>query len=194
MANISSKLLEQVIGKDYALWCKVLKKHPNVLELLSYLEDSKKPKARLEQIKLAFEHGLNLEQVMVFAKPEFAIDQMEQIRIAFSHKLSTTQVRLLVQSNYSGPTMELIRLAFERGFTVEQVELVINRGTFNAYQLKQIRIGIERGLTPSQIFTLAKPYLSGEEMARYRHHFEITINGIMCQNDRLNQINGLISK
>ena len=47
---------------------------------------------QLEQIRLGFEHGLTMEQIEVYANPEFKWPQLREVRDGFESGLALEQI------------------------------------------------------------------------------------------------------
>ncbi len=62
-----------------------------------------------KQIEKGLEQGLTIEQVRLYAKPEFDSDQMREIREGFLKGLSTDQIKLYATTDFDGLQMGVLR-------------------------------------------------------------------------------------
>ena len=74
------------------------------------------------EICRGFRDGLTIEEVKVYAKPEFNKQQMKEIRRGFERGLSMEQVKIFVKPEINAKQMEKIRLDFQEGLTIEEVK------------------------------------------------------------------------
>ena len=93
-----------------------------------------------------------MEQVQLYAKPEFEKWQMAQIRKGFENGLSEEQVKFYAKPECEYWQMEEIRVGFQNGLTFEQVELYA-KPEFECLQMDRIRRELEDGLTFEEVMT-----------------------------------------
>ena len=66
---------------------------------------SQKEAVKDKQVREAFENGLTVEQVELFARPEFTKLKMYQLRLAFEKGLSIEQVKVIANPKFSSNKM-----------------------------------------------------------------------------------------
>ena len=69
---------------------------------------------QMEEIRLGFAHGLNIEQVELYAKHQFDNLQMKEIRLGFEAGLSDQQVRSYADPQIDADAMNHMRLVIDR--------------------------------------------------------------------------------
>ena len=82
---------------------------------------------QMRRIRAGFEHDLSMEQVSVYAKPEFTWDQMEQVFFGFIDRLSMEQVAVYAKPEFTREQMKQIREGFEQGLSMEEVSALIKK-------------------------------------------------------------------
>lgn len=86
----------------------------------------------MEEIRTGFEHGLTVEQVSVYAKPELTApsynygcdnrnNQMREIRLGLEHGISVEQAKVYANPEFKWPQMREVREGFESGLALEQI-------------------------------------------------------------------------
>lgn len=123
------------------------------------------------EILHGFESGLTLEQIKLYAKPEFSYHQMRQIRFGFENGLTNEQVSFYAKLKYDSSVMNEIREGFENGLDFIQVSFYIN-SDFTENQMREIRLGFQNKLTDKQITFYAKSIFDSMQMKEIRSGFE----------------------
>lgn len=108
---------------------------------------------QLEQIRLGFEHGLTMEQIEVYANPEFKWPQMREVREGFESGLALEQVGYYAKPEFTSLQMQEIRKGFAEGLSMEQVKAYADpRDDFE--KMAEIREGLKIGkyavISPSE--------------------------------------------
>lgn len=124
-----------------------------------------------EQILQAFYfEGLTIEQVKLFAVPEFSAKAMQSIIKCFHENLSLLEIKALAKPQYSYEQIDSMRDGFKKGLKLKEIKLFTKvKGYF---ELKQIESGFENGLTYEQVKFYAKPNMSSDQMRKIRKSFE----------------------
>lgn len=117
----------------------------------------------MEQIRTGFESGLSVEQVGVYAKPEFNEYQMREIRCGFNEGLSIEQVSVYAKPEFTCVQMSEIESGFKKGLSIEQISMYA-KPEFYDYQMNQICRGFKNGLSMEQVGMYAKPELSANQI------------------------------
>ena len=146
MANLSNELFEAMIYDSYEAWKSILQKNPQITQVLKCLECCGHLSERLREIRRGLEHDLTLEQIKIYARPEFDYSQMS-----------------------------CIRFGLEAGFTQEQLGKYA-RTEFSGNQMAQIAWGYRMCLTEEQISEYADPNLDADEMEdiRWKYMTQLT--------------------
>lgn len=117
----------------------------------------------MEQIRTGFESGLSVEQVGVYAKPEFNEYQMREIRCGFNEGLSIEQVSVYAKPEFTCVQMSEIESGFKKGLSIEQISMYA-KPEFYDYQMNQICRGFKNGLSMEQVSVYAKPEFNSNQM------------------------------
>lgn len=117
----------------------------------------------MEQIRTGFESGLSVEQVSVYAKPEFNEYQMREIRCGFNEGLSIEQVSVYAKPEFTCVQMSEIESGFKKGLSIEQISMYA-KPEFYDYQMNQICRGFKNGLSMEQVSVYAKPEFNSNQM------------------------------
>ena len=117
----------------------------------------------MEQIRTGFESGLSVEQVGVYAKPEFNEYQMREIRCGFNEGLSIEQVSVYAKPEFTCVQMSEIESGFKKGLSIEQISMYA-KPEFYDYQMNQICRGFKNGLSMEQVSVYAKPEFNTGQM------------------------------
>lgn len=126
---------------------------------------------QIEQILNAFYFaGLTIEQVKLFAVPEFSSEAMKMIIKCFNEKLFLSQIKTLAKPQYSHEQIDFMRDGFKKGLKLQEIQLFTKVKSF--FELEEIRSGFENGLTYEQVELYAKPNMSSDEMRKMRKSFE----------------------
>lgn len=157
MTNLSSDVLNAMVDDSYEAWKSILQCNPKIIQLLNYLEQCNHLSKRLKEIRLGLEHDLTLEQIKIYARPEFDFSQMKPIR-----------------------------LGLEAGFTTENINRYA-RSEFNGQQMMEICSGYVYGLSEEQISRYANPSLDAEQMSNIRWSYiaKLTKEQLQAYNDLL---------
>lgn len=121
MANLSNELFEAMIYDSYMAWKSILQSNPNITELLSCLEHCDNLSRRLKEIRLGLENDLTLEQIKIYARPEFDYSQMSSIRNGLQSGFILEQINRYARPEFSGGQMAQIYLGYRLGLTEEQI-------------------------------------------------------------------------
>lgn len=137
---------------------------------------------RRGEIREDFENGLTLEQVQMYAKPEFGYGQIVNIRRGLEGGLSKEQVQLYAKPEFGSWQMAQIRKGFENGLSDEQVQFYA-KPEFECWQMEEIRVGFQNGLTFEQVELYAKPEFNSLHMDRIRRGLEdgLTFEEVMTK-------------
>lgn len=117
----------------------------------------------MRKIRMGFESGFSMEQVSVYAKPEFDSYQMGVIRNGFENGLSMEQVSVYAKPEFNSNQMEVLKGGLEIGLSIEQVSSYANP-KFNDIQMYRIGEGYSAGLSTEQVNVYAKPEFNPDQM------------------------------
>ena len=118
----------------------------------------------MNQICRGFKNGLSMEQVSVYAKPEFNSNQMKLIEDGFRNKLSMEQVKAYAKPEFDPNQMwEIENGLDEYKLSIEQVGTYA-KPEFDFNQMFEIRRGFINGLSMEQVGMYAKPELSANQI------------------------------
>ena len=124
-----------------------------------------------EQILQAFYFAeMTIEQVKLFAVPEFSEKTMESIIKCFNENLFLSQIKALAKRQYSHEQIDFMRDGFKKGLKFKEIKLFTKVKGF--FELEEIQRGFENGLTYEQVAFYAKPDMSSDRMRKIRESFE----------------------
>ena len=90
----NEKLKKFMKGDNLEAWEKLLE-DTKINEFIQEISNmSFKSFSQLKQIRLGLENGLKIEQVKLYANPEFYAPRMEEIRVGLEHGLSDESIQL----------------------------------------------------------------------------------------------------
>lgn len=144
----------------------------------------------MAEIRKGFESGLSVEQVSVYAKPEFNEYQMRGIRRGFNEGLSIEQISVYAKPEFSCVQMSEIESGFKKGLSIEQISMYA-KPEFYDYQMYQIRKGFEKGLSIEQVDVYAKPEFDIKQMVIIVNGFKNGLSMEQMQEIRHGFINDL---
>lgn len=145
----------------------------------------------MSEIESGFKKGLSIEQISMYAKPEFYDYQMYQIRKGFEKGLSIEQVDVYAKPEFDIKQMVIIVNGFKNGLSMEQMQEIrhgfINdlsmeqvsvyaKPEFDSYQMGVIRNGFENGLSMEQVSVYAKPEFNSNQMEVLKGGLEIGLS------------------
>lgn len=119
--------------------------------------------SKKEEIKNGLKNGLSMEQISVYAKPEFNEYQMREIRCGFNEGLSIEQVSVYAKPEFTCVQMSEIESGFKKGLSIEQISMYA-KPEFYDYQMNQICRGLKNGLSMEQVSVYAKPEFNSNQM------------------------------
>jgi hypothetical protein len=119
-------------------------------------------KEQMAEILAGVKKGLNVAAYdNIYLRPE----QMKQIRLGMQKGIDPTPYSYpFVPAEY----MKEMRLAIQKGLDISLLAIRDNRCVFHPDQAREIRIGMEKGLSMSDIQLYARPYLHPEVMKEIR--------------------------
>ena len=118
----------------------------------------------MSEIESGFKKGLSIEQISMYAKPEFYDYQMNQICRGFKNGLSMEQVSVYAKPEFNSNQMKLIEDGFRNKLSMEQVKAYA-KPEFDPNQMWEIENGLdEYKLSIEQVGTYAKPELGVLQM------------------------------
>lgn len=117
----------------------------------------------MREIRCGFNEGLSIEQVSVYAKPEFTCVQMSEIESGFKKGLSIEQISMYAKPEFYDYQMNQICRGFKNGLSMEQVS-VYAKPEFNTGQMRLIEDGFRNKLSMEQVKTYAKPEFDSNQM------------------------------
>lgn len=122
----------------------------------------------MAEIRKGFERKLSLEQISIYAKPEFDYSAMEEIRVAFEEGLSIEKVSIFAKSEFNSSQMHTIRYAIKEGLDFDKLK-IFARPEFVSEQMRQICEGlVARKLTTEQVLLYAKTNYNSNQMLQIR--------------------------
>lgn len=121
MANLSNELFEAMIYDSYIAWKLILQSNPNITELLGCIEHCDNLSRRLKEIRLGLENDLTLEQIKIYARPEFDYSQMSVIRSGLASDFTQEQISRYARPEFSGRQMAQIFWGYRMGLTEDQI-------------------------------------------------------------------------
>ena len=95
-------------------------KHQHTIDVSCY-EGKSFDERQMQEISFGFEHGLDSEQIDVYAKPAFDRYQMCQIRVGYENGLSHEQVEVFADPKYNAAQICELRVASELGMSLEEI-------------------------------------------------------------------------
>ena len=128
---------------------------------------------KLIEIYNGLNDGLSLDEVKIYAKPEYTRPQMEEIRLLLEHnkiaevKLTDELIQFITNPDLSSTEMELVRICYERDISQNEIEELLNT-KFDAYQLKEIIHGLEHNLSLDEVKIYASLKYYPYQMAQIR--------------------------
>ena len=132
----------------------------------------------MSEIESGFKKGLSIEQISMYAKPEFYDYQMNQICRGFKNGLSMEQVSVYAKPEFNSNQMKLIEDGFRNKLSMEQVKAYA-KPEFDPNQMWEIENGLdEYKLSIEQVGTYAKPEFDFNQMFEIRRGF---INGLSME-------------
>ncbi len=111
--------------------------------------------AQQEEILIGIRSGLFLEQLNLYARPEYDYRQMQQIRFGLMKGLSTGLVAIYAKPEFEWRQMEQQRLGLKHGLAADQVKRYAKPG-FSWVQMQEIREGWERNLPEDEMARIWK--------------------------------------
>ena len=103
----------------------------------------------------------------------YSREELDEISLAIEHNLTVEQVAFMVKSSeetslkYDWQTMQLVRLCYEKGVEQKEIEELLNKN-FNKEQLDEILEGLKNDLTIEEIKAYANPLWSVDKMKAMR--------------------------
>lgn len=76
---------------------------------------------QMEEARLGFENGLNLEQVSLYYKPEYTWSQMDRAMEGFENGLTLEQVSFYYKPEFTWKQMLMAMEGFKNGLTQEEI-------------------------------------------------------------------------
>ena len=196
MAKVSKKIVKAMAGRNYSEWMDVLSDNADIVYHLECLKDCKDLEERLDIILDAICERLTIEQIKVFAKPEFTVNQMESIYQAFIEDCNIEYVLFLANPKIDYEIMDALIYAIKHGLNKEDLEYlvstkckknelkkladsiangmpkdkldIISNPEFNLSQIREICRGFELGLTIEQVKEYADPNIPSYNMLSMR--------------------------
>jgi len=150
MTNLSREVLNAMVDDSYEAWKSILQGNPNIIQLLSYLEQCNHLSKRLKEIRLGLEHNLTLEQIKIYAIPEFDFGQMKPIRLGLEADFTSEQIKRYARSEFTGQQMIEIYIGYLYGLSEEQICEYANPD-FDAEQMNEICWSYIVKLTKEQV-------------------------------------------
>lgn len=119
-------------------------------------------KEQMAEILAGVKKGINVAAYdNIYLRPE----QMKQIRLGMQKGIDPTPYSYpFVPAEY----MKEMRLAIQKGLDISLLAIRDNHCVFHPDQAREIRIGLEKGLSMSDIQLYARPYLHPEVMKEIR--------------------------
>ncbi len=134
---------------------------------------------QIGEIRWGFKKGLTVDQVALYAKPEFDYWQMVEIQLGFEYQLATEQLAIYAKPEFGAYQMRQIRLGLEDDLTIEQLAIYA-KPEFDHCQMREIRSALRDGLPMGQMELFAKPEFDFEQMrimwVSLRHEVTEVIN------------------
>lgn len=129
-------------------------------------------------LKDGLERGLSIEQVSSYANPKFDDFQMYRIGEGYGAGLSAEQVNVYAKPEFNSVQMKLIEDGFRNKLSMEQVKAYA-KPEFDSNQMWEIENGLdEYKLSIEQVGTYAKPEFDFDQMFEIRRGF---INGLSME-------------
>ena len=190
---------EMMMEEDY----KYMMKEDTTFELTKILHNYNIPQNEIEtllnenfnidqirEIEKGFKNGLSLENIKIYAKPEYYYEDMEQIRLLLEYnqtaevKLTDKQINFITNSNLNDYERQIIRLCYEKNIPQDKIEELLNEG-FYFDILTEIIEGLNHNLTIDQIKSYAFASINTHEMMLDR----LIIEGKLTQDDKFKILN-----
>lgn len=101
-------------------------------------------KDQLFEINLGHLLGLSVDQITLYARPEFQYTVMRHIKQALIEQLDIEKVKYMADPKFSYPQMILIKTAFDEGFTIDEVKSFSEDTSLTYAQMRDIYTDISR--------------------------------------------------
>ncbi|MEG1497409.1 MAG: hypothetical protein RR385_08550, partial [Clostridiales bacterium] len=124
----------------------------------------------MDRIRRGLENELLMEEVVVFANPQFTEKQMGELCFSYFIGLNINQVKIFAEPYFSPQQMREGRWGCKNGLTNQQVEFYMNK-KYHWYQMRQLRLAFEHEMDNKQIETFSSPLLTADEMWHKRWNF-----------------------
>ena len=157
------KLSEIMYSRDFHFWLNLIRNNSKLNEeffedILKILPQSKADAISvMKAIRAGFEYGLDIEQIKLYAKPDFNYKQMIQIMYGLKNGLNNKQICFYAKPEFDGIQMFEIRKGFEEGLSTKEIS-VYAKPEFWPDQMDFLKsVFKEKNLTIDQVELFADP-------------------------------------
>lgn len=132
---------------------------------------------QLMQIMQGLKDGLTLNEVKIYAKPNFNHFQMKELRTLLKYnqtretKLTEEQINFAANAKLKKYEIELIRVCYEKNIEQKEIKNLLNKN-LNEYQIEEVILCLKNNPTIDQIKFIANPKLPHYEMNFVKNCYE----------------------
>ena len=133
---------------------------------------------QFREIFIGCREGLTDEQIRLYARPEFTLNQMSEIRNAIEDKLSKDQILLFAKPEISWFQMSLCKSCIKNNVPMNKIQLILDPN-YDDTQAGMVYEGVMMGFSIEQIQKYTNPKLSIIEMQKIKSNLETEM---ICKN------------